>query len=332
MKAIATNPHVRHARSSFSSAAARAVRASGADADAEEDKVDVNDTKNLKRRLTIAMDEVASAHLINDCKMQAGDNDSKYGERPDIQLRIMKAAGRRGAKRWLYVLPGEDRQLQLNRWEFEQSLRLLFGAPLGQTQPDDRCTCDNNLLSSKPSDHVMCCRTLRSATNARHDSVLAALQLIARRIGLTTRWKPRFREGEHTEIPDLSICGGGIHVLVDVTFAHSSAPSAASNEVAVRAASKAGKYDLSMMRAGADQVIAFAVESHGALGKDAAGLIEQLAHLGAVEFGGSGEVSAHWFKDIIAIAIQRGHAALVIRCFIVLSVCFLGSHPAEKQI
>jgi hypothetical protein len=314
MKATATNPHVRHERSSRSSASARGARVSGACAgadgvDAEEEKVDVNNTKALQRRLTSAQDEAAIAGLFNECELDG--EDSKHGERrATTQLRILKAAGRPDAKRWLYVLP-QDPRLELNKWEFEQCIRLLFGAPLGQTRADDRCPCDNSLLSSLPSDHIMCCRVLRSATTARHNRVVNALKLIAERLGLSTHVEPEFRDGEHRERPDLEIQGGGIHVLVDVTFAHSSSPSAGANEVAVRAASKAGKYDLSMMKAGADEVIAFAVESHGALGKEAEDLLRRLAEVGAREIGVSPDLALHQFKDTIAIAIQSGHASLV---------------------
>jgi len=132
---------------------------------------------------------------------------------------------------------------------------------------------------------------------------------------LSTVWKPTFSDPHprrnRVEIPDLHISTPGFNVLVDVTVAHSSSPSAGANVVVERGNDKAGKYDLSLSLSGADKLVAFAVESHGHIGTDASNLIESLARVGSDYVCTPADVLRSSFTDIIAIDVQRGHSSMM---------------------
>jgi hypothetical protein len=129
---------------------------------------------------------------------------------------------------------------------------------------------------------------------------------------------PHCRQPRRTpkEIPDLEIAGGDWTALLDVSIVHSSGPSVAGridSAVSSRAALKGSKYDRSVAMSGAAAKVAFVVENHGAVGGDVMSSLEELARRGAENTGERVSDLCTRFRDMLAIAIQRGNALLVER-------------------
>ena len=296
---------------SSSSVVLSAAAAAPAAAGAEEGSL-----KDLQKRITAIVDMAGVGQLRADLKAAVGD-ELKGNSAQACQLRLLDAVQRKGACRWMHVVPS-DWMLRLNGWQFQQALRLHFGAPLlGSAR--DKCVCSGRpLMEGLPSDHVLSCRELRSVTNARHDAVLHVVQRMAREVALSTRWKPVFkgRVMEKDEIPDLEVSGGDWLALLDVSVVHSSAPSVAGRvdaAVSERTAVKDAKYDRAVMMAGATSKVAFVVENHGAVSDEAHVFLEEVARRGAENTGERVTDICQRFRDMLAIAIQRGNAALVER-------------------
>ena len=298
---VASNPSVlRHDRSSEAAAPSSARNISDRKAD--------HDTTHLQRRITGVIDNVARAHLLEECRL-----DLVAGKK---QKSLVDACSQSGAARWLYIIPADER-LVLSRYEFGMALRLMFGAPCGGTEPAARCLCGTRpLLSSLPSDHLLTCSELRSATNARHDEVLRCLMVTGRELCMGVRWKPQFFNSSsgRTEIPDLEITAPGLKALIDVSVVHSSATSFAglSDGAAVKARAllKKGKYDRSALMVGAVST-PFVVDSHGFIGADAERLLNTLSRLGADYTREAACDIRSRLADCFSIAIMRGHAACV---------------------
>lgn len=135
---------------------------------------------------------------------------------------------------------------------------------------------------------------------------------------MRVRWKPVFKgaAGAKDEVPDLEVGSAGWSALIDVSVVHSSAPSAGGRvdgAVAERAAGKGAKYDRAVLMSGASVKVPFVVESHGAVGEGAEVFIAELAsRCTDYTFEDYTDVY-HRFKDMVAIAVQRGHGLLVQR-------------------
>ena len=111
-----------------------------------------------------------------------------------------------------------------------------------------------------------------------------------------------------------------------VSVAWSGGKEGAARDVAgERAARKRRKYGRAAVIAGADSVVPFVVEANGAIGEDAD---RRLNTIGGVAHDYSREAThsfRHRAADVMAIAVQRGHAELVAR-----ALSFIG-YPAPQR-
>ena len=132
---------------------------------------------------------------------------------------------------------------------------------------------------------------------------------------LWPRFPPLAGDGKgKTEVPDMELTAGGFRALIDVSVAWSGGKEGAARDVAgERAARKRRKYGRAAVIAGADSVVPFVVEANGAIGEDADRLLNTIA---GVAYDYSREAThsfRHRAADVMAIAVQRGHAELVAR-------------------
>ena len=124
---------------------------------------------------------------------------------------------------------------------------------------------------------------------------------------------PRFRTGAKTEIPDLEISAAGFHALVDVSVVWSAGKEGARRDVSAQRSAKKGRlYGSAAAKAGA-VVFPFVVEATGAIGDEANRLIDIIAGIAEDYIGVPALKFRNHMADVIAIAIQRGNAALVQR-------------------
>ncbi|MCW5887438.1 MAG: hypothetical protein KIT07_04875 [Anaerolineales bacterium] len=283
---------------------------SGASARREEEALAlVNDVKVLQRKLTAVQDERLAVDIVREAKA-----DGRL--RALAQIPLMEACAKPGAGRWLHVLPRE-RRLRLSAWQWQQSIRLLFGIGNGDTADGrGRCVCEGRrLLSELPADHLLTCSELRACSTARHNEVLFALRSVAAEAQMGTRMWPRFVAREfkgRTEVPDMEVSAGGFRALVDVSVAWTGGKAGGRRDVVgEREAKKGRKYVRSAVMAGVDGVCGFVVEANGAVGEEADKLLNTIANIAEDYTREEKHEFRHRAADVVAIAIQRGHAKLV---------------------
>jgi hypothetical protein len=231
----------------------------------------------------------------------------------------LKSAGGPRASDWLVNLNAFSDRFGLNDQEFQDSFCLRLGVPL----------CDPSILCVRcgvpfspegdPFGHLCWCpcSAAKHAVIQRHNMVNQALYDVVVRAGLYAEREPNDKKEEEHLVPDGYIFGlkPGKKVCWDVAICHigdaslSMAP--VNSQVGLKAAAKKEKQKHQkyneMMRRSGDEFVAFAIETHGAVGNEARLLLKRIAN----------QVEAHKRKDFLewayshlSCAVQKGNALL----------------------
>jgi hypothetical protein len=252
--------------------------------------------RSVQHQLTEAIEIKMQADVLG-CKDAVGKE----------QAALAKACAKKGAGRWLCVMPNGDPHLSMSAWEYCQAVRLFLGV---RAVEDGRCVKHCGvMLEDAESDHLFRCKQLRAYTNVRHDAVLIdGVQALARRAGLMCSLKlKRQFSASAASGPDAIITGPGMNAWVDVTVHLSSVDG---SEADGRHKSKRAKY---VGPAGREDgaLCVFGVEAHGFVGGEAANLIEQMGEIASRHewrvVADPKRFVAH-AHDVLAVSIQRGNA------------------------
>ena len=270
-------------------------------------------TKTVQRDLMKVVHHAVEADLIASVSIPSG-----------VRLR---ACARDRAYLWLTVHPVEA-AVRLADGEFRSAMRHMYG--LSPITRDWHCRCGATVAAG----HFHSCNRVHGpATYARHETVVSELgsfavsqlQLHVERAPVMATVGGALFEGQRRVVPDVVFRGTDLHLAIDVSFVYSETeartrvlrPSANAKEVyqivrsamAERARVKVGKYRAACARDGLE-FKAFVADSHGALDKSAAAVVDQLSAYGARELGADKDDLERYLRRRVAIAIQRGNARL----------------------
>jgi hypothetical protein len=246
-----------------------------------------------------------------------------------------------GAPLFNYVMPVED-ALSLRDWEVKTIKRHQYGlVPIAGADHPWFCKCGHEVEAGH---NHRCNRVSGPATFHKHQEVVKALVDIGKQYcGLQSTENPRVWEDiinnqseEKYVVPDIIFSGNGVNLAIDVSGFYGEAPtylprvaisgmSAAvarrTDAMEAREKSKIRHYaalpELRSVRIGeigggfgAMEFLPFVFESHGGLGRCAQDVISKLATIGAEANGIPEPVMRGYIKRRVAIAIQRGNAAV----------------------
>lgn len=249
-----------------------------------------------------------------------------------------------GAALWNVVQPLEQ-CLMLRNWEVAAALRHKYGcSPVSCEQVNGGgvwfCRCG---MPVDAGHNHRCRAVMGPATFHRHQTVVAELRSIAEvECGLSVDVVPRVysdvihKDEDSYVMPDIVMEGADFKLAIDVSGVYGESPSYVKGAgklaavgkpltptdmselrseaaIATREAKKKTHYSGLVEKDGECDFLPFVFESHGGLGGDASTVLQRMA-LYACERNGSSVLGVPamcgYFRRRIAIAIQRGNAAL----------------------
>ena len=249
-----------------------------------------------------------------------------------VRARIMSASNEH-ASIWLTKLPTEP-HFQLSGTDLAIAIRHRIG--LAPTDHEGvACMGCNKSITDSNHDHYHVCRRLVSATIARHNTVLSAVQTIATTAGSQVQreyriaaidYKKKFRIGNNKKPvdlrPDAAIRGIDHNILIDVSITTPTALSYILRENSPtplfaakrRETVKRKKYSEIATVEHAD-FYGVVMESFGAMGNDIHRLLDILntSHKIAVE--NSNWNLKRWGYAVLSFALQRGNGRLAFAAF-----------------
>ena len=173
------------------------------------------------------------------------------------------------------------------------------------------CVCGIE-LNSDHAHFLSCQQLIRSAMTVRHDQLVQLLAKFFRNVGAVVHVEPRIFDTNRLR-PDLDILFADQHILVDVTVVHPASPSRTSRvELAAATAAEAVKtrqYS-EMASLNSAKLLAFAVESYGAFGKQAAELV-QILRRAADRTLMLTSMSGDYAIQALAVALQKGNCHVI---------------------
>jgi hypothetical protein len=217
---------------------------------------------HLQKTLTAVSDSIQHRQLL-DC--------ATMGSRAQLLSCKGKNAGT-----WLLAIP-MCQSTMLPNAAYRSAFRLRLGLPPVDEMPV-RCHCGFD-LDSDPHHHLSCNREKATTVNHRHDLIVDAIFFWARRAGCVVLKEPEDLDDRDERRADLLITMTTKEILADVVVRHPCAPSLVSQaaQAPLAAALDAERYKAARYRETAENMgavfSAFAVETYGAFGPQAAELV-----------------------------------------------------------
>jgi hypothetical protein len=300
----------------FSCAAERKRKGAAVHTSDQSDKQRMSERRTLQQRLTVVMDGLLLDGLMETCEKVDGAR-LRHCAMPHAWL-------------WLLVRPLE-RCLVLSNQDMCAALRHQYGLPPKAGAPW-YCRCGKSVT---PGHLHTCNRVSGPSTFARHEMIVSELCAAAQtHMQLTVVRQPvmsfteRVERGEAAAagrmrlVPDILFDGADLCLATDVSVLYGVADSKLSVKDPVskacarlkkqckrRETEKTRKYQRTCEQLHAE-FEPFVVESHGFLARGAVKTLDQLAKYGSEVLGGVASEMSGYLKRRVAIAIQRGNAAL----------------------
>jgi hypothetical protein len=179
-----------------------------------------------------------------------------------------------------------------------------------------RCFCGDD-LSNDPYHHLSCSKEKATTVTHRHDLVRHAIEGWIKRVGGSAWAEPEHLHYEDGRRADLLITMAHQQVLTDVVVRHPTAPStvakAAQEQLFV--AKEAEKRKETRHKPTADRIgaafSAFAVESYGAFGPQAAALVDRIAAYADTTSKWASVAVRSNLINAVAVAVQKGNAIIL---------------------
>jgi hypothetical protein len=272
---------------------------------------DTSERRTLQHRLCAVLDGLLSDALLSRCSPSDGAR-LRHCAMPHAWL-------------WLLVCPLE-RCLVLSNREMSAALRHQYGLPpVADATWHCKCGCRAG------AGHFHACKRVQGpATLARHEAIVTSLANAATApLGMWVTRQPVMSFAERAEasarkrvVPDILFSGAELSLATDVSVLYGEADSQLQvqepvvhakkrlvSHCAEREKAKHSKYQ-DTCKAMHSEFKPFVVESHGFLAPSAQAVLNDLAQYAQDVLGLRAVEMAGYLKRRVAIAIQRGNAAL----------------------
>jgi hypothetical protein len=231
----------------------------------------------------------------------------------------LNAASAPWAGAWITAIP-LDKSLQLDNSAYRIAARLRLGLFLVDSAPA-RCRCGQSFVEDPF--HGLSCQFMRgSAITRRHNAVTRIVARYIRLAGGYAEVEPQHLFANTNVRPDIDANLGANREILDISVRHplavSHLRSAAREQLSVAKEAEAEKkrnYDRVIGDIEA-RVTPFVVESLGGFGEKAREFVSRLSKFCSLDHTGwSSHQILYGLSTAAAIAVQRGNADSVIKCF-----------------
>jgi hypothetical protein len=229
------------------------------------------------------------------------------------RARLLSCKGK-NAGAWLLAIP-MDQSSVLPNAAYRTAFRLRLGLPPVDVMPV-RCHCGYD-LSRDHYHHLSCNREKATTVNHRHDLIVDAIFFWSRRAGSVALKEPEDLDHRDERRADLLITMSCGEILTDVVVRHPNAPSLVSRaaQAPLAAALDAEQYKRARYGDMAESMgaafSAFAVETYGAFGPQAAELVERIAAYARISDCWPSKSVLTGLTNAVAMAIQKGNARVL---------------------